>query len=355
MTSTMESSDPTTPRPRRVPGVRDVALRANVSRGTVSNVINHPDRVKPATRLRVFDAIDELGFVPDGNARSLSLGSNEVIGLIVPGLRDAYFVDLARGAQVAAQDAGYTLLIAVSLFRQEEGAARENANIEYFDSTRAAGIVVAPVFDMSQTIKRAQRRGRQVVAINVTDPALDGCQVVIDEERAGYLAAQELLSMGRRSLAWAGQDAEYEPIRRRLAGARAAVDELAPDAALRVLAAEGLTPESGVAAAHLVLDEGEAERPDGIVTATAGVGAALLRTLTDAGIAVPAAVAIASCEGNDEIIHHGAPLTAAEVSGHEVGEAAVKLLIDEREATIAHVHRVITMRPELTRRSSTTR
>ena len=54
--------------------MRDVADRASVSVGTVSNVINNPDRVQPATRQRVEQAIAELGWVPNPQARALRAG-----------------------------------------------------------------------------------------------------------------------------------------------------------------------------------------------------------------------------------------------------------------------------------------
>ena len=98
----------------RVPGVRQVAALAGVSRGTVSNVLNHPHRVDAETLKRVHEAIETLGYVPNTLARALSTGTNTMAGLILPGLHTSIFVNMARNAQVAAHRIGLNLLIADS-------------------------------------------------------------------------------------------------------------------------------------------------------------------------------------------------------------------------------------------------
>ena len=81
-----------------VVSVRDVAQRAGVSVGTVSNVMNHPDKVAAATVLRVQAAIDELGFIRNDAARQLRDGRSKTIGMVVLDVRNPFFTDVARGA-----------------------------------------------------------------------------------------------------------------------------------------------------------------------------------------------------------------------------------------------------------------
>ena len=82
--------------------VIDVALRAGVSLGTVSNVLNRPDRVSPATRERVLAAIEELGFVRNEAARQLRAGPSRTIGLVVLDVGNPFFTDIAAGVEAAA-------------------------------------------------------------------------------------------------------------------------------------------------------------------------------------------------------------------------------------------------------------
>ena len=79
--------------------VVQVAARAGVSLGTVSNVLNRPDRVAPATRDRVMQAIQELGFVRNEAARQLRAGQSRTIGLVVLDVGNPFFTDLAKGVE----------------------------------------------------------------------------------------------------------------------------------------------------------------------------------------------------------------------------------------------------------------
>ena len=83
--------------------VKDVARRAGVSLGTVSNVLNHPDRVRDETRERVQQAIADLGFVRNESARQLRAGQSRVLSYLVPSTDNPFFTDVARGAREAAR------------------------------------------------------------------------------------------------------------------------------------------------------------------------------------------------------------------------------------------------------------
>ena len=86
--------------------VRDVADAASVSVGTVSNVLNRPDRVAPETVARVRAAIETLGYVRNDAARQLRAGRSRSVGLVVRDVRNPFFTDVARGAEDAAAAAG---------------------------------------------------------------------------------------------------------------------------------------------------------------------------------------------------------------------------------------------------------
>ena len=84
--------------------VRDVAAAASVSVGTVSNVLNRPDKVSPATVERVMQAIDDLGFVRNDAARQLRAGRSRSIGLVVLDVGNPFFAEVARGAEDRAAE-----------------------------------------------------------------------------------------------------------------------------------------------------------------------------------------------------------------------------------------------------------
>ena len=90
-----------------VVSVRDVAAAASVSVGTVSNVLNRPEKVSPATVERVMQAIDDLGFVRNDAARQLRAGRSRSIGLVVLDVGNPFFAEVARGAEDRAAEDGH--------------------------------------------------------------------------------------------------------------------------------------------------------------------------------------------------------------------------------------------------------
>jgi hypothetical protein len=93
------------------PGIKDVAARAGVSVGTVSNVLNRPDVVTERTRDKVLEAITALGFVRNESARQLRNGHSRTLAYLVLDPANPFFTDVARGAEDAARAAGLALYL----------------------------------------------------------------------------------------------------------------------------------------------------------------------------------------------------------------------------------------------------
>src|SRR5215475_5773874 len=102
------------PPPGRKVTIRDVARYAAVSHQTVSRVINGENRITPATRARVEQAIAVLGFRPSHIARSLVSRRTNTIGLVVGDVASPFFPDVARGVEDALAPAGYSLILSSS-------------------------------------------------------------------------------------------------------------------------------------------------------------------------------------------------------------------------------------------------
>src|SRR3954464_10004003 len=103
--------------------IRDVAVAAGVSVGTVSNVLNRPDTVAPATRERVQAAIAALGFVRNESARHLRAGRSRTIGLVVLDIANPFFTDVARGVEDVVNEQGLALILCNADDRPEKEAA----------------------------------------------------------------------------------------------------------------------------------------------------------------------------------------------------------------------------------------
>src|SRR5690242_7188877 len=91
--------------------IREVARRAGVALGTVSNVLNRPEIVAEETKRRVQQAIDEIGFVRNGSARQLRAGHSQFIGLLMLDAANPFFTEVARGAEDVAHASDYIVIL----------------------------------------------------------------------------------------------------------------------------------------------------------------------------------------------------------------------------------------------------
>ncbi|SMG50100.1 transcriptional regulator, LacI family, partial [Plantibacter flavus] len=141
--------------------VKDVAARAGVSVGTVSNVLNRPEKVSPVTVDRVHAAIDELGFVRNDAARQLRAGRSRSVGLVVLDVGNPFFTDVARGAEDRADAEGWSVLLGNS----DESIDRERAYLDLFEEQRVAGVLITPLGDDLTRLSRLRDRGTPTVLV----------------------------------------------------------------------------------------------------------------------------------------------------------------------------------------------
>src|SRR5690349_19998234 len=172
--------------------IKDVAARAGVSPGTVSNVLNRPEKVAGGTRVRVAAAIRELGFVRHGSASTLRAGHSRTIGLSVIDIGNPFFTDVAAGVQDMASERGY----AVILGNSSGSRLKEERNLLVFAEQRVRGVLITP--SGGDLAKLGQLRGRGINVVLVDHPAerADQCSVAVNDITGGSLAVSHLLAAG---------------------------------------------------------------------------------------------------------------------------------------------------------------
>lgn len=329
--------------------VRDVAAAASVSVGTVSNVLNRPDRVAPATVARVLAAIEQLGFVRNDAARQLRAGRSRTIGLVVLDLRNPFFTELARGAEERAAEHGLSVLVANS----DDNAAREASHLELFEEQRAFGVLMTPVAEPPARLQRLRDRGTPVVLVDHSSPDRSLPSVSVDDVEGGLIAARHLLESGRRRLVFVGKSTGIRQASDRLAGARMAVAETR-GATLEVIETETLSVDAGHEAGQRIMRLPHAERPDAIFAANDLLALGALQTLVMTGDAqIPRDISLI---GYDDISFSASavvPVSSIRQPAALIGATAVDLLLaDSREAV---EQPQIVYRPALVARDSSSR
>ena len=327
--------------------MRDVAQRAGVSVGTVSNVLNRPDVVAPDTRARVRAAIAELGFVRSESARLLRAGSSQVLALLALDLADPFFVGVLRGAEGAARAADLGVLVMDSA----SSAVTEASHLGMLAQQRVRGVLVTPADVSGATLAEFARAQIPYVLVDRDIPGGSGCRVLVDDIAGGTMAVAHLIAAGHRRIAYVAGPLELPHYRDRLEGARRAVAEADGDVELVTLpGARGDVAAGRDAAARML---GLRERPTGVFCGNDLIALGVMQGLFAAGVVVPGDVAIVGYDDLEVAAAAVVPLSSIRRPAARVGKAAAELLVEESGAVAGqHVHRELVFQPELVVRAS---
>ncbi|SDN71874.1 DNA-binding transcriptional regulator, LacI/PurR family [Allokutzneria albata] len=182
--------------------IYQVARAAGVSPSTVSNLLNgRPGRMLPATRQRVEEAIERLGYRPNRTARQLRTGRTQAIGLVVPSVANPFWGTFARHLEGAALAEDYHVLLCNS----EREPERERRYLEQLWDDGIRGVVLCSSLPSLDHVKPLLDAGLTVVAFDRTAQAGDPETLVnisVDNVVGAHLVTQHLLSLGHRRLAY---------------------------------------------------------------------------------------------------------------------------------------------------------
>lgn len=340
--------------PKNAVSMRDVAALAQVSVGTVSNVLNSPSRVSEGTRLRVEQAIAKLGWVPNESARQLRAGRSRSIGMVVMDIANPFFTDLIKGAE----DLLYREQYSVQIGNSDQDLDRELTLLDRFEQQRVGGVLYAPIEGSVERVMRLRQRGIPVVIVDRAGHHADFCSVGVDDLAGGRIAVQHLIEQGHQRLAFVGGPSSLAQIRDRRRGAELAVEQAGGEVSLLAVGVAGLSLEAGVAAAGELSALPAAERPTGVFAANDLLAIGMLQGFVTAGLRVPEDIALI---GYDDIAFAAAaavPLSSVRQPREDIGHKSAELLVAEIEAADAdrpHRHESVRFTPQLVIRRSTTR
>lgn len=182
--------------------MRDVARLADVSKMTVSRVLADPDMVAEETRNRVMRAVEQLAYVPDRVAGSLSSRRTGFIAALLPTLVNANFADTAHGLTEVLRGRGYQLLIGYTLYRLDE----EERLIRAMLARRPEAIVLAGTIHTREAQRLLLEAAIPVVEIwDLPDRPVDYA-VGFSNHDVGRAAARHLVELGHRRIGAIGPD-----------------------------------------------------------------------------------------------------------------------------------------------------
>lgn len=309
--------------PRHSVTITDVAKQANVSKSTVSLVLQDSPLIARETAERVKQAAEALGYVYNRRAADLRRKSSNVIGIVINDLLNPFFAEMLVGMERRLVDAGYISLMAHTDERLDVQEKVLTSMREY----NAAGLILCPAFGTPPELLRAIRLSGMPMVITVRPLGTGEYDFVgADHERGTMLATLHLIEQGHRRIAFLGRIGGGPVYERRLAGYRRAMQErgllVTPESIVDI----ALSREGGRDGVRQMLAMDP--RPTAAVCYNDVVAFGAMSELGEQGLVVGRDFALTGFDGVMASAHTNPPLTTVDVKPGELGRAAADALLE---------------------------
>jgi LacI family transcriptional regulator len=328
-----------------MPKINDVALAAGVSTATVSRVLNNSKAVTPELADRVRAAATQLGYRPNGIARSLRRRSSDVIALIINDVSNPFFTAITRGVEDVAQRSGYSVL----LCNTDEDPVKEATYLRIAEQQQVAGVIFSPNTAMSDVSRLLSAQVPLVVIDRALKEPVDS--VMVHSLNGAEMATLHLLASGWTRPACVAGPREASTASDRLHGFLNAVrqhrnlEELYEHAPF--------TQEGGAAAARVLLEM--PSPPDSLFVANSQMALGVLDEVRRRGLRVGYDIGIITFDDAPWAPFVSPPMSAVAQPAYEVGKRAAMLLMERLTSQTPLEPRAVTLSTTLILRESSKR
>jgi LacI family transcriptional regulator len=308
----------------------DVAKKAGVSRATVSLIINDQEssnvRISEETRQRVQAAVAELGYQPNLIAQSLRRQRTNLVALLIPDITNPYYPLLIRGAQNAADQHDYQLLI----YDSDDSPAREHSFVDSILRRRVDGVILQSFHLSVEDVSRLVDAGIEVVGLGriLHEAGLEVSVITSDHSSAITALIKHLVEKGHRRIAHIAGPLDTPPGLERMQIFREALSQygLQYDPNLVKI---GTFRGEGIAelVKSLVFDLPDDARPTAIFAANDLMAIETIRSLTSLGYQVPDEIAVCGFDDIPPSAWITPALTTVGQNPYEQGKQAASLLL----------------------------
>jgi len=309
--------------------LKDIAERTGVSIMTVSKALRNAKDVSAATKTRIKQMAQQMGYVPDSTAQGLRARKSKLFGLVIPSTTNPIFARIVFAIEERAYELGYDILIA----HTQNIVEREESSLRRLLSRRVDGLFIFPVYRMEAEARiYRELLARRVPVVLLGSPATfcnAFVSVQIDEHAASHNVTQHLLQLGHRRIAFLTGPAAAPWAQERFEGYRRALREAELDVDDRLVFQAGSTIEDGAKAALQMIDEKCAATAAQAVNDLVAVGCA--NTFISQGMRVPQDLSIAGFGNILLAEHYRVPLTTVRQPKHRLGVAAVDTMMQMLE------------------------
>jgi LacI family gluconate utilization system Gnt-I transcriptional repressor len=302
--------------------LEEVGRRAGVSTMTASRVLTQPQLVSEATRVRVEQAVLELGYVPNRAARALASRQSRVIAVLVPSLSNAVFTAVLDGIHDAVEGSQYQLLIGNTHYAQAE----EEKLLRTYLQSNPDGILLPGLSHSPEVLRMLESLRVPVVSMMDLADSPATLSVGFSQLDAGLALTRHLLARGYRRIAFVGAQLDERTLRR-ADGYRLAMREAGLlDPRLEIMTPERSTVALGAALMRRVVDE--LPDCDAVFFCNDDLAHGAIYHCQRAGIAVPGQVAVAGFNDLPASSLMVPSLTTVDTPRYRIGYEAASLLLE---------------------------
>lgn len=306
--------------------INDIAERAGVSLATVSRVMNNSGYVKEETRKKVMDIIEELNYVPNAIARSLSTSKTNTIGVIVPDINNPFFGEVIKGIIDVADQNDLNII----LFDADESIKKEIKSLKVLKEQRIQGVLIAPTSfedDLnSEYIKAIESLNVPIVWIDGNVKYTNFGGVFVDNLKGTYDGIEAFIKEGHRDIAIITGRMNSWPAQERLLGYKKALAMNNIPLNENYILYGDYKQESGYRLTKEVLKM--EKRPTAIFVCSNLMTLGCIKALKEENVKIPDEMAIIGFDNIDILNVVGMDISFVVGPSIELGRASMKVLID---------------------------
>lgn len=327
--------------------IRDVAKAAGMSITAVSQVLNNRDcRISKEKRELIQKAAKELNYQPNKNAVALVTNCTKVLGAILHDVSNPYFAEFAKGAEDAASEAGYQLIL-VNLWNRWN-KPKNFTDLLGFDSTD--GLILTRDLDIPELKEYIETyyydRKKPIANVGNGETRFECGNVIFNNERGGYVATKHLLELGHRRIGCITGE-NFKPASR-LNGYKRALEEYGIPYDKSLVKAGDYHEELGEKYANELYDKGVTA----IFTFNDLMAYGVYRMAEKQNLVIGKDISVVGFDDLEFSSFLAIPLTSVHQPAYEMGEAGCKMLIKMIRENTKLVDDII-FEPELIVRKST--
>jgi LacI family transcriptional regulator len=306
-----------------MPTIKEVARRAGVSVGTVSNVLADSPTVAEDLRVRVRAAIAEMDYRPSHVARSLKSKQTKTLGMVISDITNPFFPLMVRGAEDAAAEHGYML----SIFNSDDDLERERKICENLSHGRVDALLLVPALSRGNDahVERLLQLGIPIVCLDRLPKGMALDRVAVDNAGGVRTAIRHLAENGARRIGYLGGARRMYVSAERLAGFRRGMSDCGLTVDNALLWEGDFRQESGYHLGKKVLGEGTL---DAVFCANLLMTLGWLRAMNELGLSAPQDLLVATFDYLEILESFRPRLTAVAQPTYEIGRQGVLRLLD---------------------------